>query len=112
EPGSHTAHVPEPLDDNAPFGRLDTHSAQSPLRHDPPAAPGSFGPAARATKVDRFSGHHCRLRVAHVHRGSIHDPGHHTVVGIHVRSGHIALGSQIFNQLGGVSPRNAFEFAV
>ncbi len=75
------------------------------------AAAGSFAAAARSAHIQRLAGDHRRDRLAHVHGVGVHHPCHGLLVGIDVGRGNIFLRPDELDQLGGVTPGHALQFA-
>ena len=109
--GSHTAHVPEALDNNFGFLRIQAEALQRLQGDNAAAAACRCWTPARAAQVQGLACHNGSHRVALVHRVGIHDPGHGLLVGIHVRGRYIALRAQDVHQFGGVAPRDALQLA-
>src|SRR5205807_5204317 len=75
------------------------------------AAAGSLAASTGAADVDGLPRHHRRDCLAHVHGIGVHHPRHDLFVGIHVGRGNVFFRSDEFDQLGGVAPRHALDFA-
>jgi hypothetical protein len=108
----HRADVAESLNDDARVHAEHAEFSERPVAIDQHAAPGGFVAAARSAQVDGLAGDDGGGRVPHVHRVGVHDPGHGLLVGAEVRRGHVALGTEPFDQLGRIAPRDALQFAV
>ena len=75
------------------------------------AAAGGFAASARTANVDGLSGHARRYRLAHVHGVGVHHPRHDLFVGIDVGGGNVFFRADEFDQLRGVAPGHALDFA-
>ena len=50
--------------------------------------------------------------MAHGHGVSVHDPGHGLCIGVDIRRGNVLRGADDGQDLTGIAPRHAFEFAL
>ncbi len=87
------------------------------LFHHPPrqigdAAAGGLAPAERAAGSDRLSGDDLGHGAALVHRIGVHEPGHHLLVGAHVRRHHVGVRPDEGDHLLHVAPRQRLQFAL
>ena len=112
QPGRHAAHVAEALNHHAGAGRFDAEPAQRLQRDDHAAAAGGFRAAARSAQSHRLAGDHRGHGLALVHGVGVHDPGHGLRVGVDIGRGHVALGADEVDDLGGVAARDAFQLAI
>ena len=76
------------------------------------AAPGGFAPAERAAGSDRLAGDDLGHGAALIHRIGVHEPGHHLLVGAHVRRHHVGMRPDERNHLLHVAPRQRLQFAL
>jgi hypothetical protein len=110
--GRHAAHVAEALNHHAAILGRQAEHLQRLQGDDHAAAAGGLRAAARAAQRQRLAGHHGRHGVARVHGVGVHDPGHHLLVGVDVGRGHVALGSDEVDDLGGVAARELLQFGI
>ncbi len=106
------ADIAEPLDHAGGIVEIDRE-----LLHHPPgemcdAAPGGFAAAQRAAGGDRLAGDDLGHGAALVHRIGVHEPGHHLLVGAHVRRHHVGVRPDKGNHLLHVAPRQPLQFAL
>ena len=83
------ADVAEALDDRGRFGRRDAHRVEGAKGEKGDAVAGRLAPAQSAAGADRLAGHDLGDGDALVHRVGVHEPGHHLLVGAHVRRHHV-----------------------
>ena len=79
------ADIAEPLDDRGRVGRRDVQGVQRAKGEEGHAVTGRLAPAERAAGADRLAGDDLRHGHALIHRIGVHEPGHHLLVGAHVR---------------------------
>ncbi len=108
----HRTDVAEPLHDDARIHAQHAEFGERPVAVDEHAAPGGFVPPARSAEVDGLAGHDGSLRVPHVHRIGIHDPGHGLFVRAEIGRGHVALRAEPFDEFSSIAARDAFQLAV
>ena len=110
--GGVRADIAEALNDDA--AAIDGHVevAQALVADHHHAAPGSLNTAARAADVERLAGDDAGDGAAHVHGVGVHDPGHGLLVGIHVGRGNVFFRPDEVDDLRGVAPGHALEFAL
>ncbi len=83
------ADVAEALDDRSRFGWRDAQCVEGAKGEKGDAVTGRLPPAQSAAGADRLAGHDLGDGHALVHRVSVHEPGHHLLVGAHVRRHHV-----------------------
>ena len=79
------ADVAESLDDGGRVGGRDVESVERAKGEERHAVTGRLAPAKRAAGADRLAGDDLRHGHALVHGVGVHEPGHHLLVGAHVR---------------------------
>ncbi len=103
------ADVAEALDDDARALGVDSEPRHLVERDDRDAAAGRFDAPARAADLERLAGDDARRVLAHVHRVGVHDPRHVLRRRVDVGRGHVFVGPDHFDQLGGVAARDPFD---
>ena len=83
------ADVAEALDDRGRLGRRDVESVERAKGEEGDAVAGRLAPAERAAGADRLAGDDLRHGHALIHGIGVHEPGHHLLVGAHVRRHHV-----------------------
>ena len=83
------ADVAEALDDGGRVGRCDVQGVERAKGQESDAVTSRLAPAQRAAGADRLAGDDLRHRHALIHRIGVHEPGHHLLVGAHVRRHHV-----------------------
>ena len=107
--GRGVTHVADALDRHGRIFGTDAKMLQRGQRGQHAATPGGFRAAFRAADTQRLAGHDRRHRMAGLHADRVHHPGHDLGVGIDVRRGDIAVGTDHDADLAGVAPRQVFE---
>ena len=79
------ADIAEALDDRGRAGRRDVQGVERAKGEEGDAVAGRLAPAQRAAGADRLAGDDLRHGHALVHGIGVHEPGHHLLVGAHVR---------------------------
>ena len=79
------ADVAEALDDRGRVRRRDVQGVERAKGEESDAVTGRLAPPQRAAGADRLAGDDLRHGDALIHRIGVHEPGHHLLVGAHVR---------------------------